>query len=337
MNKNTANILKDIRGSIIVWSAAMMFVLVGMTAVAIDIGHLYVVRSELQNAADAAALSGANYLFPVSSGAPNWTLAQTKATSAALLNKVDDISITNSSVQYGYWNISGTPSTLQATTITPGQYDLPAVKVTISKTAGHNGGPVQLYFGNLLGISTVDVSATAVAVVGGASSLNSGNLFPMAIAKSTYDSYWNSSTSQPKIDPLTGAAYKFNVGGNGSTAGTWTTFNTSANDVGTILNFILNGSPISYHIGDNIWIAPGAKTTIYSSVTVGKTVVVPIVSNVTTTGQQAIIAFGVAKIDASLGGSSKFVQMHFIASQIAYDVDPGGPNYGVYTTSRLVH
>ena len=97
-----------------------------------------------------------------------------------------------------------------------------------------------------------------------------------------------------------------------------------------------NGSPVAYNIGDSIYIAPGAKTALYSHVPVGDTVVLPVVSSVTS-GQQTIVAFGVAQIDASVGGSGKYVQIHLIANQLAYDVDPGGPNYGVYTTSRLAY
>ena len=43
--------------------AVMLVVLLGMTAFAIDIGHLMVVRNELRNAADAGALAGARKLY----------------------------------------------------------------------------------------------------------------------------------------------------------------------------------------------------------------------------------------------------------------------------------
>ena len=38
--------------------------LLGFAALAIDVGYLFVVRNELQNAADAAALAGAGHLTP---------------------------------------------------------------------------------------------------------------------------------------------------------------------------------------------------------------------------------------------------------------------------------
>ena len=52
--------LKSNRGAVAVIAAIMLIVLVGFTALAIDVGHLYLVRGELKNAADAGALAGAH-------------------------------------------------------------------------------------------------------------------------------------------------------------------------------------------------------------------------------------------------------------------------------------
>lgn len=51
---------KDRRGSVLVIVALGMPVLIGMAGLAVDIGSLFVVRSELQRAADAGALAGAS-------------------------------------------------------------------------------------------------------------------------------------------------------------------------------------------------------------------------------------------------------------------------------------
>ena len=42
-----------------VFVALIMVVLIGFIGMAVDVGHFYVVKSELQNAADAGALAGA--------------------------------------------------------------------------------------------------------------------------------------------------------------------------------------------------------------------------------------------------------------------------------------
>ncbi len=46
------------RGAILVWSAVIMTFMLAMTAFAMDISYMTVVATQLQNAADAAALSG---------------------------------------------------------------------------------------------------------------------------------------------------------------------------------------------------------------------------------------------------------------------------------------
>ncbi len=55
----------DRRGNIIVLSAFMMVFLCAILAFAVDAGYMYVVRTELQNSADSAALAGAARLYPI--------------------------------------------------------------------------------------------------------------------------------------------------------------------------------------------------------------------------------------------------------------------------------
>jgi hypothetical protein len=55
--------LKGQRGAVIILVAVLMIVFIGFAALAIDVSHLFVVRNELQNAADAGALAGARILY----------------------------------------------------------------------------------------------------------------------------------------------------------------------------------------------------------------------------------------------------------------------------------
>ena len=50
------------KGAVIVMVAILMVVLIGCAALAVDVGYLYVARTELQRAADAGALAGAQGL-----------------------------------------------------------------------------------------------------------------------------------------------------------------------------------------------------------------------------------------------------------------------------------
>ena len=67
------------RGSVLAMSALGMLAFLLATGLAVDIGHFYLVKSELQNAADAAALAGASAL---NSGSTGIQRAKERATAA---------------------------------------------------------------------------------------------------------------------------------------------------------------------------------------------------------------------------------------------------------------
>ena len=50
------------KGAMLITASLWLILLIGLAALAFDVGHLMIVRNELQNAADAAALAGANCL-----------------------------------------------------------------------------------------------------------------------------------------------------------------------------------------------------------------------------------------------------------------------------------
>ena len=56
------------RGAIIIFVALGLVVLIGMMGLAIDLGHAYVNKSQLQNIADACALAGASALNGTAAG-----------------------------------------------------------------------------------------------------------------------------------------------------------------------------------------------------------------------------------------------------------------------------
>lgn len=74
-------------GAVAVMVGISMVLLVGFLAMVIDLGHLYVAKTGLQNAADAAALSGAKQLDGTSGGV---TSARNKAIETAGLNTFFD-------------------------------------------------------------------------------------------------------------------------------------------------------------------------------------------------------------------------------------------------------
>lgn len=322
------------KGSILIIVSTMIVVLGGFTALAIDVGRLMIIRGELQNAADAAALTGAGYLYPsVVAGTPNWTLAETEATSAIALNVVDNAALLNGSVETGYWNISG-GSSLQSTAIVPTAADAPAVQVTVMKAAGQNGGPVELMFGPLIGVSTVDVGATGIAVMGSPQIVGAGLVFPIAIAQSLYDQYWDSATNEPEIDPGTGLPWVFQVAPGPS--GEWTSFLVNDTSASTIRTLIQSGNPTPLNVGDVIYLNSGVKNSLYNYVPIGAERLIPIVNTVTPGGQSPITAFGAIVIIGAQGGANPYVSVQLINNYEVSNGTPGGMNYGVYTPPKLV-
>lgn len=354
------------RGSVLIFVTLVLATLFGFAALAIDVGYLFVVRNELQNAADSAALAGANYLYPLNGANPNWVLANTKATSAIQLNKASNATLTDGQVSTGYWNITGSPIGVQATSITPGSKDMPTVKVTISKNNGNNGGGVATVFARVLGINSLDASATAVAVVA-SPGYTTKDLFPVAVTKCMYDNYWDSNTSQPTTNPplifQIGSSYHYS----GCDVGQWTSFDFDTNNVPDVKNLIdystgakTNPDPVKLSIQDDIWIQPGTKTTIYSSVDACSArgdrsceyVPVPVVcfnsptcSSLDTHTQTPIVGFACLHILQADGGSTKSITVQMVAMGTTVNgeevckVSGGGfgPNYGAKLPPKLAN
>lgn len=332
--------LRRQRGSVPLWFLLTVTILLTFGAFAVDLPRVTTVRNELQNAADAAALAGASKLLSGSSG-PDWADAASATSAAVSLNASDGTKLSAGSVQTGFWNLTGAPSTLEAQTITPGAYDAPAVQVTVTRGASENGGAVSLLLGGFLDLLSTPTSATAVAVAAAPSTVGAGGLFPMVVDQCVLNQYWDAQTNEPTIDPSTGQPYEFQIGngqlyGASCEAGQWTTFLINANDVPTVRGLIASGNASPLSIGDSIWIEPGVKTTIYSDVPVGVTIVIPVAAQIDTHSYVPIVAFAAFHVDGSYGGSDKYIEGHFVSGyRIPVQSWGVGPQYGAYVAPRL--
>lgn len=334
------------RGSAALWFLFTLTLLLMFGAFAVDVPRVFAVNHELQNAADAAALAGAGALTTGSS-IPNWSAAAASAAAAVPLNGSDGVKLSTGTVKTGYWDVAASSPILVAPSavILPapsGHMPEPAVQVTVTRDASTNGGLVKLLLGTLLGTASTSDSATSVAVITPPSALPAGGLFPVMMDQCVYNQYWDSTTNQPKLD-ASGQPKSFSIG-NGATyggtceAGQWTSFKTVANDTPTIRGLITNGNPTALAIGDSIYIQSGVKDTIYSSVPKGATVVMPVGTNVSTSGYAPIIAFAAFYIDTSNGGSTKAISGHFVAGyKIPTQASGIGTGYGSYVAPRIAY
>jgi Flp pilus assembly protein TadG len=82
------------KGVVLIWTALLVLCMVGMLGLGIDLGHLYIVKGELQNYADAAAFAAAMELNGLDSG-----LTRARSAAANLPNKWDFGSKTVTSTQ----------------------------------------------------------------------------------------------------------------------------------------------------------------------------------------------------------------------------------------------
>lgn len=146
----------DESGAIALVMALALVAFLGLGALAVDYGYMSDVQGSLKKAAEAGALAGANALAQ----SLDWNAA---ATSIVHQNQAAGQLLTDCQVQSGYWSLVQGKFFATAPTETP--TPVQAVQVVVAKSAGNNGGPLQLIFGPILGISTSDLSGTAVAVV----------------------------------------------------------------------------------------------------------------------------------------------------------------------------
>ena len=137
------------RGNIVVLGGALMTGLLVMVAFAVDVGYIVHVRTELQRTADACAMAAVMYL-------PSQSDASTVAQSTAAQNPSGvGVLVAPSDVEFGFWDRD------TASFVVGGSVN--AVRVTARRTEA-TGNPVTLFFAKIMGQTTTDVTANAIAM-----------------------------------------------------------------------------------------------------------------------------------------------------------------------------
>lgn len=256
--------MKTQRGAVIILVAISLVVLLGFTALAIDLGYRHVVKNQLQDIADGAALAAARRLgniyqamsyseqqaYDVDASGDRATIVSV-AQSVGSENKAgakSDIVINASDVQIGRWEYdtrtycdslvsnpacpSPNPTTLQPD----------AVKVTARRDTSANG-PFDTFFAKIFGINSLSVEAHAVAALTGKGTADPGELqLPVGISED-----WFKNTTTPG-DDYCGKTIKFSPSTDPLACAGWNTFDdTPANDnkVRDILSGPLDSSPFT--------------------------------------------------------------------------------------------
>jgi len=164
------------RGFSLVLIGLALFVMIGMVGLAIDVGRMFVYKSELQAFVDNAAMAAITKMDGTQTGvqAAN-ALALTGPDGSSLANKVNFDSTTISAVTTGYATSFGGAYDSYATASSASTNNYRFLKVTATQNVALTFLPV------LPGISTqYAVSATAVSGQKATSSLTNGGLLPFA-------------------------------------------------------------------------------------------------------------------------------------------------------------
>ena len=347
------------QGSSAVMVALMLPVLLGLVALAVDVGRIMLVKDELRRAAEAGALAGAKGLMTGS--AIDWAGAAQRARNTVTQNAAAGLALNSAGVEYGYWNLAtqgaGGSGFVPGTTRPVGGNWAPALRVTVARdtTANGqgNGGPIGLFFAPVLGRALQNVTATAVAMESAPGGVQAGTMLATAINKCMFDLYWDSATGTPKpVEPGSpyynrNDPYELRIGSQNQygscNSGQWTSFNVDLasadlNGRNTILRDLLtSGNKVSMQVGDSTYIETGGTTTLYNSVVSGKTYLVPVVNSLSR-GFQPIVAFAPFRVTGVTGGSVKSITGRFVPlGEFPGGVLPGGSNfYGTPAPPALV-
>lgn len=340
------------RGIALVHVALFMAALIAVIGLAVDAGHLFVVRGQLQNAADAAAMAGAWSLYhdPAPAGtlpALDWERARAAASDFITRNRSEGVLLETGTVEVGYWPPLDPAAPLS--TLSSGPSQIPAVRVTVARDADSNGGPVLTSFMQFFGASNRRVpvsSRPAVATSGFLGGAAPNTLFPLAISKCMTDSIFSRPPAEWPARISINSAYA--PGGSTCFTGQWTSFFSDNNDVPTISGLIKNGNPTPIGTGDSIWIEPGAKASLYQAdkwdpplPASGRDVILAVVdtggSDLGSKGEKTITGFATFHIDGATP-ATKQVFGHFIAYSTTYPAGgtPGGPASNTVSPPRMV-
>jgi Flp pilus assembly protein TadG len=133
------------RGAVIIYTAFFLLVLLGFVALGVDVGKAMATRTQLQRAADAAALAGASALDPRTGVIhPDTAIARAQHTASlntAFVNDPQPVQLAAAGVEFPQPN---------------------ECKVTVRRSAG-SGGAMVTHIAQVLGIKSLELSATATA------------------------------------------------------------------------------------------------------------------------------------------------------------------------------
>jgi Flp pilus assembly protein TadG len=325
MKKAKSGFLANESGGVAVYVALGLVVILGCTALALDIAHMVSVKRDLTKAAEAGALAGARGLWPTilpavsGNRTPDGTTAITRALSAATSNRVDGTNLANDEV-----------------TVEVGQWDYTTKQFTAGYSANANAvrvithrANVPMIFAKIIGEDYRNMSASAIAIMDFAGAVGQGTL-PIAINKDY-------------TDP--GTVLFINFTPDPLDNGGWFADPPDKASASTFSSYINNAGCAPLHIGDIINLQNGNDTSVLGDLNTKLQqqpegyldTLLPVVNTDKFNQYEPIMAFVPFRITAVLdNGTPKGVCGTVISLVEMQSALPGGGNYGGLAPPKLV-
>lgn len=152
----TARARRRQRGNTAILMAILVVVLFGSAALAFDLSYVRLARFHLQNANDASAHAAIVQLRKTGS----MTTATQAAQSVGRSNSVGfkPLTVAGDDITYGRWNY-------KASSFTPGSVSPNAVRVDARRIRGAADGPLDVFFGHVLGTDHADARQSGIAAL----------------------------------------------------------------------------------------------------------------------------------------------------------------------------
>jgi Flp pilus assembly protein TadG len=205
------------KAAVVPLTALLMTFLVGLMAFAIDLGYVASVQGQLQNAADAAALAGAERLQPLY--VQYYSPGQTQKSQIYQLATSDTTTATGpicTAQQYAHDNVAGgVHIDLLAADVSFSYYDgtnafaapsypntFPNTVTVVVRRDSQANGSLGLFFGRIFGWSAIDLQATASATIyaGDVTSLQAipnvnAHILPVALDVNVWKTFYSTGKS----------------------------------------------------------------------------------------------------------------------------------------------
>ena len=324
MKKRRVLFSSDQKGAVIVVTAFSLLAILGLAGLAVDLGYLYVVKCELQRAADAGAMAGARavYPFPLDRATfpvnPRCSAALVQGRAIAQANLTDGASPTVGTIQTGAWDWNAPhPQFNQGCAANPFTN---AVALTTRRDN------LSLFLMGLLGFGPINLSASSIAVMDWVGSLEQGAAFVMVLGKK----YAQQGEVYIYLNPDL------------LDAGGWYTKDPQIPNNNIIRGYLDNPATVpAIKKGETVNLNNGAWADVLAKLTssyLGKTVWLPVVDTEKFNQSGPVEGFTAFTITAVETTGHKYVKGIANPLQDAPGSlsGPGGTNYGLLTSPRLV-